>query len=354
VSATPIRLTSRLGDGDRATVGGKAVGLAALLRAGLAIPDTWMLPVGEDPAAARLRRLAALASRWAVRSSATVEDGAALSYAGIFRSELDVPAADLAAAIARVRASVYDDRVAAYREKAGVSASSVGMAVLLQPYCPPLRAGVWLGRGSAEGRLEWVSGSGDRLVSGAITPAWEEWSSAGYIGGSDPGVLESSGEAVGAACIAVQRTLGVPADLEFAITDSGLAWLQFRPVTTAPVTVPSPSVLVDGHVVQGTAASSGRTTGRALWLHDAADPRWEPGAVLLTDETDPDWVPLMAEAAALVTAEGGMLCHAAIVSRELGVPCVTGVGAAALERLASSGLLAVDGTAGTVSVLSGA
>jgi phosphoenolpyruvate synthase/pyruvate phosphate dikinase len=149
-----------------------------------------MLPIGEDPAAARLRRLAALASRWAARSSATVEDGAALSYAGIFRSELEVPAADLAAAIAQARASVYDD--------------------------------------------------------------------------------------------------------------------------------------------------------------------WEPRAVLLTDQTDPDWVPLMAEAAALVTAEGGMLCHAAIVSRELGVPCVTGVGAAALERLASSGLLAVDGTAGTVSVLSGA
>jgi pyruvate,water dikinase len=148
-----------------------------------------MLPIGEDPAAARLRRLAALASRWAARSSATVEDGAALSYVGIFRSELDVPAADLAAAITRARASVYDDR--------------------------------------------------------------------------------------------------------------------------------------------------------------------EPGAVPLTDQTDPDWVPLMVEAAALVTAEGGMLCHAAIVSRELRVPCVTEVGAAALERLASGGLLAVDGTAGTASVLSG-
>ncbi|WP_039937063.1 PEP-utilizing enzyme [Streptomyces himastatinicus] len=73
--------------------------------------------------------------------------------------------------------------------------------------------------------------------------------------------------------------------------------------------------------------------------------------MLLAEQTDPDWVPLMAEAAALVTAEGGMLCHAAIVARELGVPCVTGVGAAALERLAAGGPVAVDGSAGTVAIL---
>lgn len=114
-----------------------------------------------------------------------------------------------------------------------------------------------------EGSLEWVTGRGDELASGAVIPAWEERTPAGRVD----------------------------------------------------------------------------------------DPRWGPEAVLPADETDPDWVPLMAEAVALVTAKGRMLCHAAIVARELGIPCVTGVGVTALRRLTSGGLLAVDGTAGTVSVL---
>lgn len=357
-AGTVLRLTGELGDGDRTAVGGKAVGLAALLRAGATVPDTWVVPVGAEPAAADLARLAAVAPRWAVRSSATVEDGAALSYAGMFRSELDVPADDVATAIAAVRDSARSGRVAAYRERtASGPVLDVGMAVLLQPFRTPVRSGLWLGRGPGRGRLEWVRGSGDALVSGAVTPAWEEWTPEGPAGGSEPEPLTSGGLPVGAACVAVQNALGVPADLEFALLDSGLVWLQFRPMTTELGESPGPAAETDetdetdGTVVHGIAASAGAATARALRLRDIDDPRWEPGAVLLAEQTDPDWVPLMAEAAALVTAEGGMLCHAAIVARELGVPCVTGVGAAALERLAAGGPVAVDGSAGTVAIL---
>lgn len=355
---TVLRLTGELGDGDRTAVGGKAVGLAALLRAGATIPDTWVVPVGAEPAADDLARLAAVAPRWAVRSSATVEDGAALSYAGMFRSELDVPADDLATAIAAVRESARSGRVAAYRERtASGPVLDVGMAVLLQPFRTPVRSGLWLGRGPGRGRLEWAHGSGDALVSGAVTPAWEEWTPEGPAGGSEPEPLTSGGLPVGAACVAVQEALGIPADLEFALLDSGLVWLQFRPMTTALGESPGPAAgtdetdEADENVVHGIAASAGAATARALRLRDIDDPRWEPGAVLLAEQTDPDWVPLMAEAAALVTAEGGMLCHAAIVARELGVPCVTGVGAVALERLAAGGPVAVDGSAGTVAIL---
>lgn len=350
---TVLRLTGALGDGDRIAVGGKAVGLAALLRAGVTIPDTWVVPVGAEPAAADLARLAAVAPRWAVRSSATVEDGAALSYAGMFRSELDVPATDVAAAIAAVRDSARSGRVAAYRERtASGPLLDVGMAVLLQPFRTPVRSGLWLGRAPGRGRLEWVHGSGDALVSGAVTPAWEEWTPEGPAGGSEPEALTSGGRPVGAACVALQDALGMPADLEFALLDDGLVWLQFRPMTTALGESPGPDpVEADAKVVHGIAASGGVATARALRLRDIDDPRWEPGAVLLAEQTDPDWVPLMAEAAALVTAEGGMLCHAAIVARELGVPCVTGVGAVALERLATGGPVAVDGSAGTVAIL---
>ncbi|MFH8462561.1 PEP-utilizing enzyme [Streptomyces sp. NPDC017991] len=384
-----LRLTGDLGDvgdvgdRDRSVLGGKAVGLAALLRVGAVIPDTWVVPVGADPTAAALARLAAVAPRWAVRSSATVEDGTGLSYAGLFRSELDVPAGELAEAIAAVRASAHSGRVAAYRERTTAGSPDVEMAVLLQPFRPPVRSGLWLGRGPGRGRLEWTAGSGETLVSGAVTPAWEEWTPEGRTAGSEADAWESGGQPVGTACAMLQEALGVPADLEFAQLDGTLLWLQFRPMTAALGEAPGERAHQPGdqpgdqrgdqrgdqpgderadecsdgraddgeQVVRGIAASGGLATARGLRLRDVDDPRWEPGAVLLTEHTDPDWVPLMAEAAALVTAEGGMLCHAAIVARELGVPCVTGVGAAALARLGSGRPLAVDGSAGTVAVL---
>lgn len=350
-----VRLTDTLGDGDRTLVGGKALGLAALLRAGLAVPETWLVPVGGRPTVAELRRLAEVAPRWAVRSSATVEDGAALSYAGMFRTELDVPVAGLSAAIGRVQASSRSSRVTAYRTwtGAGRGGGEMAMAVLLQPYRRVQRSGLWLGRGLATGRLEWVTGSGEALVSGAVTPAWEEWAPAGHLRGSGAGLLTSDGQPVGEACVAVQRALGVPADLEFAVLDSGLVWLQFRPMTAELGAVPPRSgPTADGRVVRGIAASPGHARGQACWLGHVDDPSWRPGTVLLAERTDPDWVPLMAEAIALVTAAGGMLCHAAIVARELGVPCVTGVGTTELARLATSDVLAVDGTAGIVSIVS--
>ncbi|PSM44799.1 hypothetical protein C6Y14_01340 [Streptomyces dioscori] len=358
-TAGPAGYAEDAGDRDRSVLGGKAMGLAALLRVGAAIPDTWVVPVGADPTSAALSKLAAVAPRWAVRSSATVEDGTGLSYAGLFRSELDVPATELAEAIAAVRASAHSGRVAAYRERTTVEAGHVEMAVLLQPFRPPVRSGLWLGRGPGRGRLEWTEGSGETLVSGAVTPAWEEWTPEGRTAGSERAAWESGGQSVGAACAKLQKALGVPADLEFAQLDEKLVWLQFRPMTAALGEAPDERVdrrlaeRPDGgdQLVRGIAASGGLATARGLRLRDVDDPRWEPGAVLLTEHTDPDWVPLMAEAAALVTAEGGMLCHAAIVARELGVPCVTGVGAAALARLASGRPLAVDGSAGTVAVL---
>lgn len=343
-----VRLSGQLDDQCREWAGGKAVGLAALQRAGLAVPDTWVVPTGMPPASVQLDLIMGVAQRWAVRSSATVEDGTHRSYAGIFHSELDVAPKDLPGAIGRVQASAHGNRAAAYRKRFGGDAE-VGMAVLLQPYREPARSGVWLGRGLTAGRLEWTSGSGNALVSGAVTPAWEEWTSAGQVHSSGDKQLECGRRVVGATCVEVQHTLGVPADLEFAIVDSKLVWLQFRSTTADLSDIAASGALANDCVVQGIAAAPGQADGNGLRLFDAADPRWEAGAVLLTEQTDPDWVALMAEAAALVTATGGMLCHAAIIARELGIPCVTGVGRTPLARLADRALM-VNGSTGTVSV----
>jgi len=356
------RLTAGPAAAVRPWAGGKAAGLAVLLGAGLPVPPTWVVPPGAPAGPGDLGPLAAAAPRWAVRSSATAEDGRGRSYAGMFSTELDVPAAGLPGAVRRVRASAGSGRAAAYRRQAAPGEPAVRMAVLLQPFQPPLRSGVWLGRGPGRGRLEWAAGGGDAIVSGTLTPHWEEWTAAGLAGHDGPGPLTDAGRPVGAACLDVQAALGELADLEFAILGSGLVWLQFRPVTaglTGGPGHPAADQPADGAadpgagLVRGTPAAAGRASGPARLLataDGAGGTGWEPGGVLLTEQTSPDWLPLMTEAAALVTAEGGMLCHAAIVARELGLPCVTGVGRAALRRLAAGPVVEVDGSAGTVTV----
>ena len=78
--------------------------------------------------------------------------------------------------------------------------------------------------------------------------------------------------------------------------------------------------------------------------------RVESGDVLVADMTDPDWEPVMKRAAAIVTNRGGRTCHAAIIARELGIPAVVGCGNATM-RLRTGDRVRVDGTAGTVEVL---
>ena len=72
--------------------------------------------------------------------------------------------------------------------------------------------------------------------------------------------------------------------------------------------------------------------------------------ILLTDFTDPQWVPIMMKASAIVTAEGGFLSHSAIISRELGIPCVTGVGYSNIEKISEYNKIGVDGTRGLISL----
>ncbi|MGH9005735.1 MAG: PEP-utilizing enzyme, partial [Acidimicrobiia bacterium] len=100
----------------------------------------------------------------------------------------------------------------------------------------------------------------------------------------------------------------------------------------------------------GVAASPGLVEGRARVVTEPAEADMEPGEILVAHTTDPGWASLMFLAKALVVDIGGLLSHAAVVARELGIPCVmnTGVGT---QVLASGDLVRVDGDAGTVEVL---
>jgi len=105
-------------------------------------------------------------------------------------------------------------------------------------------------------------------------------------------------------------------------------------------------------VLEGLPASAGVARGPARVLHGATElHRIEPGEILVCEATTPNWTPAFAKIAACVCDAGGSLTHAAIVSREYRIPCVTGT-AVATARIRTGDLVEVDGTAGRVRVLS--
>ena len=153
----------------------------------------------------------------------------------------------------------------------------------------------------------------------------------------------------------IERHYGAPQDTEWAFDADGEVWmLQSRPVTSRAATEPPPraSSAGSGATARRSSAGSARRpearAGRSRIITALADAaRLGDGDVLVTHMTSPDWVPLMRRAAAIVTDSGGMTCHAAIVSRELGVPCVVGT-AEATHKLRDGELVTVDATHGVV------
>ena len=129
--------------------------------------------------------------------------------------------------------------------------------------------------------------------------------------------------------------------------------LQSRPVTSiggtaadaGPATVPAADEEI---LVRGLGAAPGAGFGRVKVVATLAEsPDLDEGQILVTHMTAPDWVPLMRKAAAIVTDSGGMTCHAAIVSRELGIPCVVGTGNAT-HKLRDGEEVTVDAGRGVV------
>ncbi|MBD0859834.1 phosphoenolpyruvate-utilizing protein [Gordonia sp. zg691] len=114
---------------------------------------------------------------------------------------------------------------------------------------------------------------------------------------------------------------------------------------------PSASVAEVGEVLTGLSACAGKATGRARIIMDPEDAvDLEPGEILVAPYTDPGWTPIFTSAEAVVVNVGSSMSHAAIVSRELGIPCVLGV-KDATKRIRDGAMLSVDGAAGTVTLL---
>jgi pyruvate, water dikinase len=322
----------------------------------------------------------------AVRSSATAEDTESASFAGMNETILNVRGADaVLGAVRRCWSSLFGARTVYYRAKRGFGQADMDIAVVVQRQIRSSRAGVMFTIDPASGAtdrliVEGAFGLGESVVSGSVSPDRYVVAKQGLttlrrevrrkelaiesVAGGGTATRELSGaeaeqpvlsdeevRRIAELGVRIERHYGAPQDTEWAIDEAGSIWmLQSRPVTAAGGEAPAPPS-PDGagkELVRGLGAAPGAASGpvRVVKELDGAGSLAE-GEVLVTHMTAPDWVPLMRRAAAIVTDSGGMTCHAAIVSRELGIPAVVGT-AEATKVLRDGELVTVDAGEGVV------
>ena len=317
----------------------------------------------------------------AVRSSATAEDLPDASFAGQQESFLNVTGdGQVLEAVKRCYASLFTDRAISYREEKGFDHLAVALSVGVQKMVrsDEAGAGVLFTVDTEHGFprvvvLTAAWGLGETVVQGRVDP--DEYvvfkpllgrEGVVPIVGRTPGdkrvklVYSDDGESPTAevevpeeerhapvlgddevlqlarwGCL-IEDHYGRPMDVEWAKDgESGdLFVVQARPETVQSrrkgATLTTYRMVEEGTpIVSGLAVGDGIATGKVFLLQGPDDfDRFEDGGVLVTEMTDPDWVPVMRRAAAVVTDHGGRTAHAAIVSRELRLPAVVGAGKA--------------------------
>ena len=317
----------------------------------------------------------------AVRSSATAEDTEAASFAGMNETFLNIKGGDsVADAVRRCWASLFGARTIFYRAKQGFSQTDIDIAVVVQRQIQSTRSGVMFTINPATGDrdelvIEGSFGLGEAVVSGSVSPdryvvdkrslhiKERDIMSKELVIESKPGggtvtrQLEGderrrptmSDDEVGELAELgnrIEAHYDAPQDTEWAFDPEGTAWmLQSRPVTSAGGEGSADGrVHLGAELIKGLGAAPGLASGPVRVIAELKEAtRLNAGDVLVTHMTAPDWVPLMRKAGAIVTDSGGMTCHAAIVSRELGIPCLVGTGEAT-SRLRDGEVVTVDAT----------
>ncbi|MDS0293493.1 phosphoenolpyruvate synthase [Halogeometricum luteum] len=340
----------------------------------------------------------------AVRSSATAEDLPDASFAGQQETYLNVQKDDLIQRVKECWASLFSQRAIYYRNRKGFPHRDVDIAVVVQEMVDAEKSGVMFTSHPSTGDpriiIEAAWGLGEAVVSGSVSPdnyvvdresgevetatiadkkmkmvkdeetgetveldVEEEMRDARVLDETEIARLVELGERV-------EDHYGEPQDVEWAVYDGEVYMLQSRPITTISdgeeEAAARESAAGDGGsengqageaaqasgsgdmILRGLGASPGIAAGNARIITklDHLDQVAE-GDIIVTEMTMPDMVPAMKRAAGIVTDEGGMTSHAAIVSRELGVPAVVGTGSGTRE-IPDGQTITIDGDKGTV------
>ena len=366
------------------------------------VVDTPLPPALEEEIRAAFDKLVATEgaeASWAVRSSATAEDLPDASFAGQQETFLNVVGIeDVLDKIKHVFASLYNDRAISYRVHKGFAHADVALSAGIQRMVRSDlgAAGVMFTLDTESGfdQVVFITSSyglGETVVQGAVNPdefyvhkpmleagkmpvirrqigsklikmvfsSDEERRATGKavqtvdVGVEDRNRYSLSREQVvdlAKYAMIIERHYQRPMDIEWGLDgrDGKLFILQARPETVKSQQSAADQQMRYALKGQGHVLASGRAIGQKIGsgpvrvIADSADmDRVQPGDVLVTDMTDPNWEPVMKRAAAIVTNRGGRTCHAAIIARELGIPAVVGCGDAT-ERVSDNTMVTVS------------
>ncbi|WP_405305497.1 phosphoenolpyruvate synthase [Methanobrevibacter sp.] len=321
----------------------------------------------------------------AIRSSATAEDLPEASFAGQQDTFLHVSGDDeVIEYIRKCWASLFEARAIFYREENDFEHSKVYIAVVVQKMANADKAGVMFTVNPSTGEeialIEGSWGLGESVVSGDVTPdnyqVDKKDNEIINVTISDKKVMYTNDEAGTSVKVdvpedkrkervlsdeelieltemgkRVQAHYGEPMDTEWAFEKDMLFLLQARPITTlgnADEVAGDASSDLGDVLVRGLGASPGMASGTVKIILDIDElDKIKDGDIMVTTMTTPDMVPAMRRASGIVTDEGGVTCHASIISRELGIPCVVGTGDATTVLEENSGVT-LDGKKGLV------
>ena len=319
----------------------------------------------------------------AVRSSATTEDLADASFAGQQDTYVNVKGKeDVIDKVKKCFASLFTSRATYYRHKKGFKHEEASLAVVIQKMINSSKSGVIFSKDPTYKNnniiIESVFGLGEGIVSGKITPDK-------YLVSEELKILEkkisekkiiltrdSSGKGItkeltkeksneqvlsnfeikklAEYALQLENHYNKPQDIEFAIENNEIFIVQTRPITTIGKRIDKKEIkeLKGEIILSGLAASPGIAFGKVKIVEDSEDlKKINQGDILVTTMTNPDMVVTMQKSAGIVTDEGGLTAHAAIVSREMGIACIVGT-QEATTKLKEGDIITIDGYTGKV------
>lgn len=321
----------------------------------------------------------------AVRSSATAEDLPTASFAGQQETFLNVEGdSNLVLKIKEAWASLFDARAIFYRHEQKFDHFRVGIAIVVQQMVESEKSGIMftldpVTNDKTKIVIEAIYGLGEMIVQGAVTPDHYEINKSDLtiiqrqtklqksklvkIKGENKEVKVTEKEGkkqkisdniildLAALGKKLERHYYFPQDIEWAVVGKTCYIVQTRPITTLATHQTSTHDEETKHmtlITKGAPASPGIASGPVKiirTMHDLS--KMMPGDVMVAPQTNPDFVPGMKKAVAIVTDSGGRTSHAAIVSRELGIPAVVGT-ENATEVLKNGMVITVNGAKGEI------